>query len=96
MPDTIDKILDKPLPEGKIRPIGRRILRLYFLGKTPSEIAEEVGEEKGEETKPAGPDVWPVVTEDEREDAVAVECHVLLPVNFEKSFQYHRLPKYSS
>lgn len=46
MSDIIDKILDKPLPEGKIRPISRRILRLYFLGKTPGEIAEEVGEDK--------------------------------------------------
>lgn len=46
MPDIIDKILDKPLPEGKVRPISRRILRLYFLGKTPQEIAKEVGEDR--------------------------------------------------
>lgn len=45
MPDIIDVALNKPLPKGKIRPISRRILRLYFLGKTPKEIAEETGEE---------------------------------------------------
>jgi len=46
MTDIINTILDKPLPKGKIRPISRRILRLYFLGKTVNEIAEETGEKR--------------------------------------------------
>ncbi|MDE0827060.1 MAG: DEAD/DEAH box helicase [Akkermansiaceae bacterium] len=57
----------------------------------PQGRVEEVGKETVAESKPAGPDVWPVVTEDERPDAVAVECHVLLPVNFEKSWERGQL-----
>lgn len=54
----------------------------------------------GEDEAPAGPDVWPVVTDPssprlrrdgETSEEVAVECHVLLPVNFEKSWERGQL-----
>jgi len=53
-------------------------------------VAEEVVEEHGQE-KESGPDPWPVVTEDAREDAVAVECGVILPVNFAASWERGQL-----
>ena len=58
----------------------------------PQGVPEETGEQAGVVEKgPAKPDPWPVVTEDHRSDAVAVECQVILPVNMERAWEIFSL-----
>lgn len=54
----------------------------------PQSVAEELGAQaEVVERGPSKPDPWPVVTENHRSDAVAVECQVILPVNVERAWE---------